>query len=202
MDNTGTSAIDTFTSTGSQTLAGGTGNDRFFSNGADVMLGGMGKDSFWLYGTMITALQNKYGAGGNTTQLAKIDGGGGIDTLVLASGWDLDFSSISNTSVGNIEGASRINSIERIDLATSPATNEITLRAADVMDMASINWANLNSLDTLGAGGWQNFNGGTSFSASGVKYHQVAITGGAEDLVNISGWTIQSGKVRDANSIV
>jgi len=70
------------------------------------------------------------------------------------------------------------------------------------MDMASINWANLNSLDTLGAGGWQNFNGGTSFSASGVKYHQVAITGGAEDLVNISGWTIQSGRVRDANSIV
>jgi hypothetical protein len=202
VDNTGTSAIDTFTSTGSQTLAGGTGNDRFFSNGADVMLGGMGKDSFWLYGTMITALQNKYGAGGNTRQLAKIDGGGGIDTLVLASGWDLDFSSISNTSVGNIEGASRINSIERIDLATSAATNEITLRAADVMDMASINWANLNSLDTLGAGGWQNFNGGTSFSASGVKYHQVAITGGAEDLVNISGWTIQSGKVRDANSIV
>jgi hypothetical protein len=109
---------------------------------------------------------------------------------------------ISNTSVGNIEGASRINSVERIDLRTDTTANQITLRVADVLDMAGSNWANLNTLNTLGAGGWQNVSTGTSFNASGVNYHQVAIDGTSNDRVNTSGWTLQSGKVRDANSIV
>ena len=209
VDNTGTSANDTLTSTGSQTLAGGsfsagTGNDTFVASGADVLLGGMGKDIFTVNSSMITALQNNYGAGGNTTQLAKIDGGGGIDTLRMGGtgGLGLDFSLIGNASVGNIEGASRINSIERIDLRTDTAANQITLRVADVLDMAGSNWANLSTLNTLGAGGWQNVSTGTSFSASGVNYHQVAIDGTSNDRVNTSGWTLQSGKVRDANSIV
>ena len=209
VDNTGTSANDTLTSTGSQTLAGGsfsagTGNDTFVASGADVLLGGMGKDILTVNSSMITALQNNYGAGGNTTQLAKIDGGGGIDTLRMGGtgGLGLDFSLISNTSVGNIEGASRINSVERIDLRTDTTANQITLRVADVLDMAGSNWANLNTLNTLGAGGWQNVSTGTSFNASGVNYHQVAIDGTSNDRVNTSGWTLQSGKVRDANSIV
>ena len=209
VDNTGTSANDTLTSTGSQTLAGGsfsagTGNDTFVASGADVLLGGMGKDIFTVNSSMITALQNNYGAGGNTTQLAKIDGGGGIDTLRMGGtgGLGLDFSLIGNASVGNIEGASRINSIERIDLRTDTAANQITLRVADVLDMAGSNWANLSTLNTLGAGGWQNVSTGTAFSASGVNYHQVAIDGTSNDRVNTSGWTLQSGKVRDANSIV
>ncbi|MEY3135551.1 MAG: hypothetical protein RJA39_1433, partial [Pseudomonadota bacterium] len=209
VDNAGSSANDTLTSTGSQTLAGGsfsagTGNDTFVASGADVLLGGMGKDIFTVNSSMITALQNNYGTGGNTTQLAKIDGGGGIDTLRIGGtgGLGLDFSLIGNASVGNIEGASRINSIERIDLRTDTAANQITLRVADVLDMAGSNWANLNTLDTLGAGGWQNVSTGTAFSASGVNYHQVAIDGTSNDRVNTSGWTLQSGKVRDANSIV
>jgi hypothetical protein len=69
--------------------------------------------------------------------------------------------------------------------------------------MAGSNWANLNTLNTLGAGGWQNVSTGTSFGAGGVKYHQVAIDGTSADRVNTSGWTLQTtGKVRDANSIV
>ena len=209
VDNTGTSANDTLTSTGSQTLAGGsfsagTGIDTFVASGADVLLGGMGKDIFTVNSSMITALQNNYGAGGNTTQLAKIDGGGGVDTLRMGGTGvlGLDFSLISNTSVGNIEGASRINSVERIDLRTDTTANQITLRVADVLDMAGSNWANLNTLNTLGAGGWQNVSSGTSFNASGVNYHQVAIDGTSNDRVNTSGWNLQSGKVRDANSIV
>jgi hypothetical protein len=207
VDNAGTSANDTLTSTGSQTLAGGsfaagTGNDTFISNGADVLLGGMGKDIFTLNASMITALQNNFGAGGNTTQLSKINGGAGIDTIRLGGtgGLNLDFSLISNTSAGNIEGSSRINSIERIDLRTDTAANQVTLRVADVLDMAGSNWANLNSLDAQGAGGWQNWTG-SLFSASGVKYHQVAIDGTSADRVNISGWTLQTGTVKDANSV-
>ena len=114
---------------------------------------------------------------------------------------NLDFSLISNTAVGNIEGASRINSIERIDLRTDTAANQITLRVADVLDMAGSNWANLSALNTLGAGGWQNWTG-SLFSASGVKYHQVAIEGTSADRVNTSGWTLQAGTVKDANSII
>ena len=210
VDNVGTSANDTLTSTGTQTLAGGsfsagTGNDTFIANGADVLLGGMGKDIFTVNASMMTALQNRWGAGGNTSQLAKIDGGAGIDTLRMGGtgGLGFDFSLISNTSVGNIEGASRINSVERIDLRTDTASNQITLRVADVLDMAGSNWANLNTLDTLGAGGWQNVSTGTSFSAAGVKYHQVAIDGTSVDRVNTNGWTLQTtGTVKDTNAVV
>jgi hypothetical protein len=210
VDNIGTSANDTLTSSGGQTLAGGnfsagTGNDTFIASGADVLLGGMGKDIFTVNASMITALQNNLGAGGNTSQLAKIDGGAGIDTLRMGGtgGLGFDFSLVTNTSVGNIEGASRINSVERIDLRTDTTSNQITLRVTDVLDMAGSNWANLNALDTRGAGGWQNVGTGTTFNAAGVKYHQVAIDGTSVDRVNTSGWTLQTtGTVRDASSVV
>jgi uncharacterized protein YchJ len=210
VDNTGTSANDTLTSTGAQTLAGGsysagTGNDTFTSSGADVLLGGMGKDTFVLNQTTITALQSNFGAGGNTTQLAKIDGGGAIDTLRLGGTGtlNLNLSLIGNSSVGNIEGSSRINSIERIDLLTNTGANQLTIRVADVLDMAGSNWANLSALNSQGAGGWNK----TTYSSTGINstlmnYHQVAVTGSGDDKVSTTGWTLNTtGDVMDSAGI-
>ncbi|PUE36523.1 Ig-like domain-containing protein [Limnohabitans sp. Hippo4] len=208
VDNKGTSANDTLTSTGVQTLAGGsnsagTGNDTFTSSGADVLLGGMGKDTFIVNQSTITSLQSNFGAGGNTTQLAKIDGGSGIDTLRLGgtTALNLNLSLVSNTSVGNIEGSSRINSIERIDMSTNTGANELTIRVADVLDMAGSNWANLSALNSQGAGGWETSAGSTGINANVMNYHQVAVTGGTNDKVSTTGWTLDTtGNVRDSSS--
>ena len=208
VDNKGTSANDTLTSTGAQTLAGGsnsagTGNDTFTSSGADVLLGGMGKDTFIVNQSTITSLQSNFGAGGNTTQLAKIDGGAGIDTLRLGgtTTLNLNLSLVSNTSVGNIEGSSRINSIERIDMSTNTGANELTIRVADVLDMAGSNWANLTALNSQGAGGWETSAGSTGINANVMNYHQVAVTGGTNDKVSTTGWTLDTtGNVRDSSS--
>jgi len=122
---------------------------------------------------------------------------GGTSTL------NLNLSLVSNTSAGNIEGSSRINSIERIDLLTNTGANELTIRVADVLDMAGSNWANLSALNSQGAGGWNK----TTYSSTGINstlmnYHQVAVTGSGDDKVSTTGWTLNTtGDVMDSAGI-
>ncbi|MEF8756301.1 MAG: FG-GAP-like repeat-containing protein [Accumulibacter sp.] len=81
-----------------ETLVAGAGNDTLIGNGgADVLYGGAGDDTFVLDGDNIAAL--RAGAGG--TQLARVDGGRGIDTLRVADdGVALDLTGIARPGGG------------------------------------------------------------------------------------------------------
>ena len=173
VDWLGTTGNDSHTSTGSQTLVGGTGNDTLTSSGADVLYGGAGNDVFVLDATTVTALQSVWGAGGNTSQLARVDGGSGIDTLRLSSG-NIDLTAISNGAASMPLGTSRVTSIEVTDLSADTAANTVTLRTQDVLDMSGVD----------------------TFTTTGK--HQLAILGGSEDFANIAllaDWTISGSTV-------
>ena len=186
VDQVGTSSADTLTSTstlgGGQTLVGGAGDDILISgNGADVLYGGSGNDTFVVTSAMVAALQNTFGSGGNTTQLARIDGGTGIDTLRLSGGANLDLTAVSNAGSTGGLGLSRIASVEVIDMATDTKGNTTTLALKDVLDMAGMNV--FNSTNTGSSSG--------TGLASSVAMHQLMIWGTAADSVNIgvSNWT-------------
>ncbi|CBL45942.1 Phosphoribosyl-ATP pyrophosphohydrolase [gamma proteobacterium HdN1] len=122
-----------------QTLVGGAGNDTLTATAASVLYGGSGDDTFVINNKMITALKSEMGSGGNTTKLARIDGGTGIDTLQLdGSRLTLDLTHIANQAANHPLGGSRIDNIETIDL-TGSGNNTLKLTAADVLDLGSAN---------------------------------------------------------------
>jgi Ca2+-binding RTX toxin-like protein len=163
VDLSGTANPDTLTGTvSSETLVGGAGNDTLVGNGgSDVMYGGQGDDVFVLNASNAAALSAR-----TITDLnvARVDGGTGLDTVRLSEGTNLSLGAISN---------GRITSIERIDMATDALGNSVDLKLSDLLDMTGNNVFN-------STGGW------TGLAASVTK-HQLAITGTAVDKVNTGG---------------
>lgn len=115
--------------TAAETFAAGQGDDVLVAGGGtDVLYGGAGNDTVVVNSSTIAALGQGYDAAAG--RIARIDGGTGYDTLRVAEGANLDL-----TGIGNTLDYSRIESIERIDLATDTAANVLTLTATDVVAM-------------------------------------------------------------------
>ena len=155
--------------------------------------GGMSNSSFLQFTLdTINALYENMGSGGNTDQLARLDGGAGFDVLALSGGISLDFTRISNKAL-DLEGLrERVDGFEKIDLASDSAANGLKLNLIDVLDIADSNIANTSN-------GWSNISG--SSLSSLVAKHQLVIAGANNDTVTIRGseWSNSGTTVRDSS---
>lgn len=161
----GTAGNDNLAGTGgNDQLVGGLGNDTLTGNGGrDVMLGGAGNDRFVLNASNLSALSNN--SGNAPDAIMRVDGGSGIDTLVVAA----------NGGVAQVLNASavaegRIRSIEQVDLS-GDAANTLSLGLGDVLALSSANLFN-------SGGGWAGL-------AASVSRVQLRVNGDANDSLNI-----------------
>jgi Ca2+-binding RTX toxin-like protein len=174
VDHMGTEDADTLTDEASadHTLIGGAGNDSITGNGgADVIYAGAGDDVILVTADNITQLAASFTAG----NYARLDGGGGIDTLKLDGGdITLDLTAIANQGGAAPTSSSRIESIEKIDLGGS-GDNSLILSEKDVIDMTGFNL----------------FNDGDGWSGLGaiVNKHQLVVDGNHGDSVNLADWS-------------
>ncbi|MHB1215670.1 MAG: beta strand repeat-containing protein, partial [Thiobacillus sp.] len=194
VDQLGTSGNDTLTGTvAAETLVGGAGNDTLTGGGgADVLYGGSGDDSIVVNADNVA----KLALGVTDGNLARIDGGSGIDTLKLdGTGINLDLTAIANQGGSTPGSSSRIESIERIDL-TGSGNNTLTLGLNDVIDMAGMNLINSGTQAALD---WTN---GTYTFAASEGRHQLIIDGDSGDAATINGvnWTSMGTVTHNANS--
>lgn len=188
-DNTGTIANDNIQGNStSESFAGGLGNDILAGRGgADVLNGGAGNDRFFLDPFALTpsvpnasALMNPLGS---HPQLARINGGAGIDSIVItAGGLHFNLNSVANQSAVNSNGSSRITSIEVFDIRGSGLTgNALTLAAKDIDDITGFNW--LNSITAPS----HNITSGSYTLDAHSERRQLFVRGDANDALYVQG---------------
>ncbi|MEF8756300.1 MAG: hypothetical protein V5B60_20575 [Accumulibacter sp.] len=200
VDQFGTAGSDTLLgSAASETLVAGAGNDTLIGNGgadvlyggADVLYGGAGDDTFVIDVGDLAGLTGGVSRG----QLARIDGGSGIDTLAFRVFMGIrlavdipdifNLRAIANQGGSTPGSASRLEDIERIDLSCSDDII-LALSVGDVLDLAGMNHFN-------NASGWSD--GSYDLAAGGAQpeaRHQLIVTGSSGDevaLVDAARWS-------------
>lgn len=155
-----------------ETLVGHHGNDTLIGGGgADGLRGGGGDDTFVVDASLLAALAAPLGAAGNTNQLAHVDGGEGLDVLLL-EGSEL-----------TVEGGSRLAGVEVIQLRGTGA-NALTLSQAHLQTWGVVDWLTDSPAAALGFSPLPH--------AAAGPMHQLLVRGDSNDRLTVldGTWTL------------